>query len=159
MLPLSPYEIITDIGEIQKKNTSKGADIDPSIVDSDNQSVESDEILDSFYPVQPRYHPLEPSGELTNHAHISTKKKTGIECIKAKVDLTTVDAGESLSFLQEVKKSFKDLHDTENAREELETIAKVRRSYLFVNFISNSLFSALYYRRIAIHWKRNVTST
>ena len=132
MLPLSPYEIITDIGEIQKKNTSKGADIDPSIVDSDNQSVESDEILDSFYPVQPRYHPLEPSGELANHAQLSTKKKTGIECIKAKVDMKTVDVGESLSFLREVKKSFKDLHNTENTREELETIAKVSRYYLFV---------------------------
>ena len=79
MLPLSPYEIVSDIGEIQKKNTAKGAEIDPSIIESDNQSVESEDILESFYPVQPRYHPIEPSGELTAHAHSSKRKKKGID--------------------------------------------------------------------------------
>ena len=128
MLPLSPYEIVADIGEIQKKNTTKGAEIDPSIIESDNQSVESDDILDSFYPVQPRYHPLEPSGELTAHAQVSKRKKTAIESIKSTVDKNSVDVAESVSFLREVQKSFKDLHDTECAREQLETLAKVRRN-------------------------------
>ena len=128
MLPLSPYEIVSDIGEIQKKNTAKGAEIDPSIIESDNQSVESEDILESFYPVQPRYHPIEPSGELTAHAHSSKRKKTGIESIKVAVDMKSVDVGESVSFLREVQKSFKDLHDTEHAREQLETLAKVSRN-------------------------------
>ena len=128
MLPLSPYEIVSDIGEIQKKITAKGAEIDPSIIESDNQSVESEDILESFYPVQPRYHPIEPSGELMAHAHSSKRKKTGIESIKVAVDMKSVDVGESVSFLREVQKSFQDLHDTEHAREQLETLAKVSRN-------------------------------
>ena len=55
--------------------------------------------------------------------------------------MNTVDVGESLSFLREVKKSFKELHDTENAREELETIAKVSRYFTCFFLVSPTMLN------------------
>ena len=98
--------------------------------DSDT-SFESEEVLDSYYPVQPRYQPLEPIGELKSSFRGGTSNKKNarrIHTLKSAVDIPDLDIGESLPFFREIQTAHSDLQTVENFREELETTIKVRRN-------------------------------
>ena len=108
--------------------------------DSDT-SFESEEVLDSYYPVQPRYQPLEPIGELKSSFRGGTSNKKNarrIHTLKSAVDIPDLDIGESLPFFREIQTAHSDLQTVENFREELETTIKVRANK---SYLRNKLFN------------------
>eukprot|EP00597_Dinobryon_sp_UTEXLB2267_P009957 CAMPEP_0170098212 /NCGR_PEP_ID=MMETSP0020_2-20130122/303_1 /TAXON_ID=98059 /ORGANISM="Dinobryon sp., Strain UTEXLB2267" /LENGTH=308 /DNA_ID=CAMNT_0010320623 /DNA_START=128 /DNA_END=1051 /DNA_ORIENTATION=+ len=121
---LTAYEVVADIGEIRKRCSIVGDTADVA-GDSDG-TIGSEDALDSFYPVQPRYQPLNPikEFELNDYLVGTSNNRKRICASTLKIDFQNSDISESLSFLREIRKSRDDLHATESHREEMELLSK-----------------------------------
>jgi hypothetical protein len=127
ILTLSGFEIVADIGEIQTKS-SKSQELNRQGSDSDS-GTESDDPLDSFYPVQPRYKPYCPGAEADRKKSQLIKNRTN-RIMKRDfqdyvTDLFEMDIEESAIFLRDASSSNKDLKAAEALRESLEIVTKV----------------------------------
>ena len=106
MSGLSTAEIKNDLKALRSEDIENDTD-------SDSNSIKSDDILDSVYPVQPRRTPKAASDLHTFHYQDNSGGSSS-------------NVEDALFFIRNISKSHKELFDSEKQREDLELYCQVR---------------------------------